>query len=190
MKIKKLIILICSILVIVGVLIKDPQTITFENVSWEFTTEKPDINESDILMCVPAAFTTESGEVVGHYKGDKRREGKSDYRYTTVYLDRGHFQQLSLVRNGKPKKVTDDKRRFRRALCKIGDKFFIENSKYPITLTTFASQLSAKYDYAWNLDMGTYSYGWYKDNRGTHRIGIFSYLNSWRQSNWIIVRKK
>ena len=190
MKTKSIVIASFAILLIAAYLISDPQTITFDDASWEFTTEKPDISDPDVLMCVPAAYTSDSGEVIGHYKDGKRREGNPDYRYTTVYLDKGHFQQLTLVRDKKQKESHDTKRRFRRALCKKGNKYYIENSRFPVTLTVFAKQLCGKYDYACNLDMGTYSYGWYKESGRTHHIGIFSYLNSRKQSNWIVVRKR
>lgn len=190
MKTKSIVIATLAILLIFGFLIIDPETITFDDASWEFTTEKPDINDPDVLMCVPAAYTAESGEVIGHYKHAKRREGKPDYRYRTVYLDKGYFQQLTLVIDKKTKKSNDTKKRFRRALCKKGNKYYIENSRLPVTLTAFAEQLCGKYDFACNLDMGTYSYGWYKESGRTHHIGIFSFLNSGKQSNWLVVRKR
>lgn len=29
------------------------------------------------------------------------------------------------------------------------------------------------FDHAWNLDMGSYSYGWYRDKNGLHDLGLF-----------------
>ena len=154
-----------------------------------FTDQRPDLNDPEILLCVPAAFSSEDGRIIGHYSTGQGRKGITNYSYTTINLDNNtHFQQASLIKNHKVKSFTDSKRRFRRALCKKDGKFSVVHSKIPITLNGFSKQLE-DYDNAWNLDMGTYSYGWYKDEKGIHHLGLSSIFNRNKQTNWIIVKK-
>lgn len=153
-----------------------------------FTDERPNSSDSDIIVCIPAAYSSKEG-IIGHYSTGKGRKGASDYRYTTIHLDGNtHFQQASLVRNNTPKTFSDKRLRYRRALCQKNGRHSIVQSKRPVTLSQFSSQL-ADYDNAWNLDMGTYSYGWYKDESGLHHLGISTFWNKHKQTNWIIVRK-
>lgn len=153
-----------------------------------FTDKRPIINNPNILLCVPAAYSDESG-IIGHYSTGQGRKGTSDYRYTTIHLNNNtYFQQATLVRNHKPKAFDDDKLRFRRALCKKDGVFSIVHSKIPVTLTKFSKSLK-EYENAWNLDMGSYSYGWYRDDTGKiHHLGISSILNKEKQTNWIIIK--
>ena len=168
----------------------DTSTIKVEKGNKIFFTEvPPDKSDSNILVCIPAAFSSEDGRIIGHYSTGQERKGNTVKGYTTIHLDNNtYFQQASLVRNHKPKSFKDCKKRFRRALCKKNGNFSIVNSKYPITLNNFAKQL-ADYDNAWNHDMGTYSYGWYKDEKGLHHLGLSSIFNRNKQTNWIIVKK-
>ena len=153
-----------------------------------FTDQRPNMNDTKILLCIPAAFSGEGG-IIGHYSTGNGRKGNTNYGYTTIHLDNNtHFQQATLVKNHKIKFFTDNKRRFRRALCKKDGKYSIVHSKLPITLSDFSSKLTA-YDIAWNLDMGTYSYGWYKDEKGLHHLGLSSIFNKNKQTNWIIIKK-
>lgn len=154
-----------------------------------FTTERPDEDDKSILLCVPAAFSTADG-IIGHYSVGGVRQGNADFRYTTIHLNRGtHFQQLTLVKNHEAKKLKDSRLRFRRALCKKKGQYSIVHSKYPVSLSTFASQLT-EYDHAWNLDMGTYSYGWYRQDGHLHRLGLSTIWNRNKQTNWLIVREQ
>lgn len=154
-----------------------------------FTDKRPDINDSNILLCVPAAFSGE-GEIIGHYSTGNGRKGKTNYGYTTIHLDNNtYFQQASLVRNHKPKTFKDSRLRFRRALCKKNEMFSIVHSSIPVTLSQFANQLT-EYENAWNLDMGTYSYGWYRDDKNVlNHLGMSTIFNIKKQTNWIIIRK-
>ena len=152
-----------------------------------FTDQRPDSSDPDIIGCFPAAYSGKNG-IIGHYSTGKKRKGTSDYRYTTINLDGNtHFQQVSLVRNHNPKKFSDNRLRYRRALCKKDGKYFIIQSKYPITLNRFAENLTDN-DFAWNLDMGTYSYGWYKKDGKLHQVGISTFWNKDKQTNWIVIK--
>lgn len=120
-----------------------------------FIVSDGSLSDTDIIGCFHAAYSGENG-IIGHYSTGKKRKVTSDYRYTTINLDGNtHFQQVSLVRNHNPKKFSDNRLRYRRALCKKDGKYFIIQSKYPITLNRFAENLTDN-DFAWNLDMGTY----------------------------------
>lgn len=155
-----------------------------------FTNIRPNPADPNIIACIPAAYTGGDGTgIIGHYSVGKGRKGSSNFSYTTVNLENNtHFQQLTLIRNHKPKSFGDKRLRYRRALCKKDGKYTIEQSKYPTTLGRFARSLT-KYDYAWNLDMGTYSYGWYKKNGQLHHLGASTIWNKRKQSNWIVIKK-
>lgn len=155
-----------------------------------FTNKKVSPNEEKVILCIPAAYSGKNG-IIGHYSMGQGRQGRSDFRYTTVYLDNNtYFQQASLVKSHVPKTFFDDKKRYRRALCKKDGKFFIVHSKLPQTLDSFACQLT-EYDRAWNLDMGSFAYGWYRDYNGNmHHLGLSTYWNKEKQTNWIVVYKK
>ena len=159
--------------------------------SIEFTDKRPDMNDTDIFLCVPAAFSTSKGGIIGHYSTGKGREGKTDKNYTTIHLNNNtYFQQASLVKNHQPKFFKDRNHNFRRALCKKDSQFFIIHSKLPITLTEFSKQL-IDYDNAWNLDMGSYSYGWYRDSKGkVNHLGLSTFFNKEKQTNWIVIKYK
>jgi|GEM_PF-7070597 hypothetical protein len=155
-----------------------------------FTNERPDESDESVLVCVPAAYSTDGGEIIGHYSLGGKRRGSADYRFTTIHLDCGTcFQQASLVRQHKPKSFSDSRHRFRRALCKSDGCYTIVNSSRPITLTDFARTLT-EYESAWNLDMGTYAYGWYRDSTGLHYLGLSDIWNKHKQTNWIVVRRQ
>lgn len=190
---KKIIILaILSLMCIIyfSGIVDDTATISVpDDCSIYFTDSRPDKDNEDIVLCVPAAYTSEDGNIIGHYSTGGKRNGITDYGYTTIHLDHGtYFQQASLVRNHQPKYFTDSKRRFRRALCKSGGRYTIVHSSQPMTLTAFARTLSS-YEKAWNLDMGTYAYGWYRDESSIHHLGFSAIWNKQKQTNWIVMRK-
>lgn len=173
-----------------GAFDRTPTIVVERDCSIVFTNEPPNEEDENILLCVPAAYSTDDGHIIGHYSLEGKRKGVSDYRYTTIRLDGGScFQQASLVRDHKPKCFSDSRNRYRRALCKKGKQYAIVHSSRPITLTSFARSLTG-YDNAWNLDMGTYAYGWYRDESGLHQLGASAYWNKHKQTNWIVVRKK
>ena len=154
-----------------------------------FTDERPDVADTNIVVCVPAAFSDKNG-IVGHYSTGNGRTGTTDYRYTTIHLDgKTHFQQASLTKNRNPKIYSDQRRRYRRALCLKNGRYSIVHSKRPVTLTDFSRQLT-DCDKVWNLDMGTYAYGWYRDECGLHRLGVSTFWNRHKQTNWIVIKKK
>ena len=172
-----------------GIIDAKPQICIDSDYIVTFTDKRPNPNNENIILCVPAAYSDENG-VIGHYSTGVSRKGDTNFGYTTVRLPGGtYFQQLTLVKNHKPRQIADNKFRYRRALCKKGRKFAIEHSKYPITLSEFAKTLE-NYDSAWNLDMGTYAYGWYREDGKFHHLGLSTIWNKQKQTNWIVVKKK
>lgn len=173
-----------------GVFDRTPEILVDSDSVIVFTNKRPDSGDKDVLLCVPAAYSTDDGEIIGRYSFGKKRRGTSERRFATVYLDKGtYFQQHPLLRNGRGRRFTDPKRRYRRALCRSGKRYRIVHSSRPVTLTAFAASLT-EYDEAWNLDMGTYSYGWYRDDWGVHHLGLSTVWNRGKQTNWIVVRRK
>lgn len=155
-----------------------------------FTDERPDAADTNIVVCIPAAFSDNESNIIGHYSTGKGRTGRTTYKYTTINLDgKTHFQQMTLTKNHRPKIYSDQRRRYRRALCLKNGHYSIAHSKRPVTLTDFSRQVT-DYDKAWNLDMGTYAYGWYRDERGLHHLGLSTFWNRHKQTNWIVVKRK
>lgn len=153
-----------------------------------FTDTRPDINDTTIVACFPAAYSDGKG-IVGHYSTGNGRRGVSDYRYTTIHLsDHTYFQQATLVRNHVAKSFSDSRLRYRRVLCVKNGVYSVVHSKVPVTLTAFARQLT-NYDNVWNLDMGTYAFGWYRDCGQIHYLGLSTFLNRDKQTNWIVIKK-
>lgn len=152
------------------------------------TNIRPDKSDPNIIACIPVAYTGDDrAGIIGTILSGRGRS--SNHSYTPIVLDNNtYFQQFTLVRNHKPRSFTDKRLRYRRALCKKDGKFTIEQSIHPTTLDRFARSLT-KYDSAWNLDMGTSSYGWYKKDGKLHHLGISTFWNKAKQSNWIVIKK-
>lgn len=49
-----------------------------------FTDERPDAADTNIVVCIPAAFS-DKASIVGHCSTGKGRTGTTDYRYTTIH---------------------------------------------------------------------------------------------------------
>lgn len=173
-----------------GIVDEKPTIILTDDEEIRFTDKRPKSADSSVIVAIPAAYSCDFG-IIGHYSIGNGRLGITDKRYTTIRLDHNsYFQQASLVRNGIAKKFSDSRIRYRRALCKKGSRFSIVHSGLPQTLSSFAEALSSDYDHAWNLDMGTYSYGWYRKDGKIHHLGLSTIWNKSKQTNWIIVKKK
>lgn len=180
----------CLGLFLLGIIEEKPTIAVADNEEILFTDKRPTTADSSVIVAIPAAYSCDFA-IIGHYSVGNGRLGTTDKRYTTVRLDKNsYFQQASLVRNGKAKIFSDSRIRYRRALCKKGSRFSIVHSCLPQTLSSFAENLSSDYDHAWNLDMGTYSYGWYRKDGKIHHLGLSTIWNKRKQTNWIIVKKK
>lgn len=103
------------------------------------------------------------------------------------------FQQFLIVSNSKPASFRDKSRFQRRALVEFRDESFaVIESTTSITFNTFTADLvylgarNALY-----LDMGAWDEGWYRSS-STGKVNAIGNDRSltYRQSNWIIYRKK
>ena len=189
-----------------------------QNAHYHFQRVKPDINNTNLLTCVVAAFTSKAPEdVVGtSVSNGKKRIYPTDAE--TAYcliigdqvkieaLDSNHklaiaravkekgdyFQQMHLIENGEAKacEIFKNRATFRRALAqKEGETHLIE-SLDRMTIEDFTNTLiSFGYEQAIYLDMGSWSEGWYRNSENQIvRIG-----NNWKsshlQTNWLVIRK-
>lgn len=153
----------------------------------------------DAKMCIPAAFTDESGRISGSYRfqGKTYQNGKSlnmrvslkgeSFYISKNWLSDNGFQQLALVYDSKVMRFTDARRSIRRALCKDENGAFILESNYPMTMNAFAFECSKHSTNATYLDMGEYGYGYIKRNHFIIPIYIWGYFTKGKQTNWIYV---
>lgn len=148
-------------------------------------------------MCVPAAFTSKSGKVIGsyRYKGKSYRTSekmKVSLKGDTFTLNRywtsdNGFEQLTLVYNSKPIKFKDSRRAIRRALCKNKNNTFLIESLYPMTLSEFARECSKRSVYAVYLDMGEYGYGYVKRGYIKYPLFLAGVFTKHKQTNWLYI---
>ena len=106
------------------------------------------------------------------------------------------FQQILLIKNHHKVKVplfvkSQDQDYIRRALIQFDDFYCIGQSHRPIKISEFQESLiSIGALNAINLDMGTYSEGWYK-NTCCKKIIIGERMrNTDKQTNWLIYTKQ
>jgi len=103
------------------------------------------------------------------------------------------FQQSLLVKNNHivPCELFRSKENLRRALIQFKDTYCIGESQRPITISDFQESLiKIGAVNAINLDMGTWSEGWYK-NHCCEKITVGEKMISTnKQTNWIIYTKQ
>ena len=150
-------------------------------------------------MCIPAAFTDESGRISGSYRcqGKTYQNGKAlnmkvslkgeSFYISKNWLSDNGFQQLTLVYNSQPMKFHDSRKAIRRALCKDENVTFILQSNYPITLSDFALECSKHSTNATYLDMGEYGYGYIIKNNHIMPLYIWGFFTKHKQTNWIYI---
>ena len=149
-------------------------------------------------MCIPAAFTSENGKVVGSYRYEgktyqsNKMRMKVSLKGETFYISRNWmsdngFQQLTLVCDSKPMKFRSSDRSMRRALCKDKNGAFILESNYPMTLTSFAHFCSKHCTNAVYLDMGEYGYGYIRKGWFIRPLHIWAVFTQYKQTNWIYI---
>ena len=170
-------------------------TIALPEGDLEWSTTRP----ADAALCVPAAFSTEDGGVVGQYRMDGVTHQDKTYRMRVSlkgslfiideewHSDNG-FQQFALVNNGKVMHFKDERRYCRRALCKKNGKAFLVESYLPVTLNEFAVECGKLATEAVNLDMGSYGYGYVKEGGIKRPLYIWGYDNRDKQTNWLYIR--
>jgi len=103
------------------------------------------------------------------------------------------FQQTLLVKKNQivPCKLFGNKENIRRALIQFEDTYCIGESNRPITISEFQESLvNIGAVNAINLDMGTWSEGWYKNHCCEKIIVGEKMVNTNKQSNWIIYTKQ
>ena len=157
------------------------------------------VRPMDAKMCIPAAFTDESGRILGSYRcqGKTYQNGKSlnmrvslkgeSFYISKNWLSDNGFQQLALVYDSNAMRFTDDRRSIRRALCKDENGAFMLESNYPMTMNAFAFECSKHSTNATYLDMGEYGYGYIKRNHFIIPLYIWGYFTKDKQTNWIYV---
>ena len=166
--------------------------IPVENIAF---TNKYDETKATII---PAAFTTEYGEILGKYCINGIEYGEKWIKeYTSIHPTKGliidfgkwhasnGFQQYVLVKNNKARPFKDPKKRLRRALCndsKNPSALFIIESKIPMTMTEFAATIQPYCLNAVNLDTGDYAFCKI-NNKHRSRWAVY---NKHKQTNWIV----
>jgi hypothetical protein len=102
------------------------------------------------------------------------------------------FQQSLLVLNGQliPCNLFGNTRNKRRALVKFKNSYCIAESVNPLAIADFQKALiKIKAISAFNLDMGSWSEGWYKNKQG-NQVKIGDYMSSTsQQTNWLVLSK-
>ena len=175
---------------------------------------RPDFIPENYL-CVPGAYTSVETQIDGLYIEDgieinesinnkltgacilsndsiqflEFEEINSELISQLILSKKSFFQQSLLVKNRQiiPCKIFYSKENLRRALIQINDTFCIGESQRPITIADFQEALvNIGAVNAINLDMGTWSEGWYKNNLNEKiKVGE-KMVSTNKQTNWII----
>ena len=188
--------LIIALFYAVFVLVCPIKRISLPEGNLEWSTQRP----TNAKLCVPAAFTTEEGEIFGAYTIDGVQKnssngkvvvslkGNSFIMYRKWKSDCG-FQQYPLVYDNKTIKFKDKRRFVRRALCKDkSGKAFLLESRYPMTLNDFAVYCKKQATNAVYLDMGSFGFGYYKKYGITIPLSLWACYNAKKQTNWLYVK--
>lgn len=161
-----------------------------------WSTSRP---ESDVQLCVPAAYSDQEGRIIGQYMSEgktyntaSRNTGKTSIKNNIFYADYRWlsdegFQQHTLVMDSKPKTFTDKRYKVRRALCKNAKGAFLVQSHLPMSLNSFARKLAQFSTNAVNLDMGHLGYGFFRWHGIALPLSVWTYANKDEQTNWLYV---
>lgn len=171
--------------------------------------------EPNIYLCVPSAYTDPNKLIDGLFIEDGKVISKEVNKMLTgacilsnnsiqiidntlisdslieqiQNFGKSFFQQTLLVLNSKLVfcDLFKNKENFRRALVQFEDLYCISESVKPVTIIEFQKSLvSAGAINAINLDMGSWSEGWYRNNEGVKiRMGD-NFTNTIKQTNWIV----
>ena len=195
--------------------IDEDSIVLFEpvEVSIELTHNRPQI-DSETFLCVPAAFTSPQITIEGLFfengilindseptiqNGTCIVKSNNIEILETTDIDRSFiesnkyslFQQILLIYNSQiiECNIWGNRRYLRRALIIKNNKYFIAESYYPVSISTFQRQLqNIGTLHAIYLDMGTWSEGWVKDCNGEIIIIGENMINTNRQTNWIVFK--
>lgn len=160
----------------------------------KWSTTKP----KSAKLCVPAAFSSHSNDVVGVYRlngtsyGNDRKYKISIFNNTFMinrsWKSNNGFQQVILLKDRTVFNLGNSKKKdIRRALCKDESKTFIIESNYPMTMSEFAQHCSKYCSDAVYLDMGEYGYGYIK--KGIIKCPLFfaGIFTKYKQTNWLYI---
>ena len=182
--------------------------------SIEIVNDRPE-NNNKTFLCVPGAYTSNENIIDGIFiqKGvlvkkaiNEKLNGLCIFSNNKLLIEnsniisdslineaiinkRSMFQQTLLIKNSNiiQCKLFGDNINLRRALIKFDDsEFLVGESHRPMTIIEFQIALKeiGVVD-AVNLDMASWSEGWYKSNNGKMSIGD-NFANTKRQTNWIV----
>jgi hypothetical protein len=189
---------------------------TWNDLDMDWTMTRPSPDDETIHMCIPSAFTElSSNRVQGTFSdngnepypsthnpsvggvcliedGEMRLLTKGEAKLAPDYKSKSsvdHFQQILIVKDGKPEKFKDLKVFQRRALVILSDgRSAIIESEKPASLAQFSHDLcELGADRALYVDMGAWDEGWYRYGNGIMTIGRMKSATE-RQSNWVILK--
>lgn len=180
------------------------------------TLTRPDAADRAVLLAVPGTYTSPQDTVEGYVVLDgqivraKERQGWDgavlfkDGGIAILQTDRGRtltraflaqvaadgaslVQVHLLVKDAVAQPFKEQPATFRRALAVIDGGPAVVETLDPIDLDGFAALLvTLGARDAANLDMGTWSEGWYRAADGSRRILGIPHENAARQSNWVV----
>lgn len=189
---------------------------TWNGLDMDWTMSRPSAEDESIHMCIPAAFTELANDRVQGSFSDNGTEPYPSRHNPTVggvcIIEDGkmrlltkdeaaqdadfqsnttcdHFQQILIVKDGKPEKFKDKKMFQRRALVLMSDgtQAIIE-CEQPASLAQFSYDLcELGADRALYTDMGAWDEGWYRYGNGVMSIGRMKSATE-RQSNWVVLK--
>lgn len=182
----------------------------------EIVNDRPE-NNNNTFLCVSGAYTSNENTIDGIFikKGvlvnkaiNEKLNGLCIFTNDNLHIENSNiisdslineaiiskssmFQQTLLIKNSNiiECKLFGDHINLRRALIKFDDsEFLVGESHRPMTIFEFQKALKeiGVLD-AVNLDMGSWSEGWYKSNNGKISIGD-NFTNTKRQTNWIVYK--
>lgn len=185
------------------------------NCKAQFTTSRPDSNDTKIKLSVAAAFTAQNlKSIMGNYiidgkvKGGKKlkstgyaaifdnkviikpsTEKINSYKNLAIRKKGDLFQQMLLVKDSNlvPCKIFGKKATYRRALAIINDTPCVIESEVRLSIDDFSRALIRMgIKNALCLDMGTWSKGWLRtENNNYTSIGKLT-SSTKDQTNWLI----
>lgn len=182
----------------------------------EIVNDRPE-NNNNTFLCVSGAYSSNENTIDGIFikKGvlvnkaiNEKLNGLCIFTNDNLHIENSNiisdslineaiiskssmFQQTLLIKNSNiiECKLFGDHINLRRALIKFDDsEFLVGESHRPMTIFEFQKALKeiGVLD-AVNLDMGSWSEGWYKSNNGKISIGD-NFANTKRQTNWIVYK--
>lgn len=179
--------------------------------------ERPQ-NNNDNYLCVPAAYTSkqikidglfiEEGKIISNSTNDLltgfciindsnmlivERDSLSKIQINHIIKNKGSlFQQSLLIKNNEifPCDLFGKTKNIRRALIQFDNFYCIGESHRALTIHEFqVALLNIGALNAVNLDMGTWSEGWYKNQKNEKIVIGESFLSTVNQTNWIVFEK-